>query len=106
MLSKFFARFQFVPFWRLTYWGFTPITNHLFHGVGWNFYGKSCDEFHNATTYLIVPLLGMLTVFHGDNDVLHVMSWNGVEPGDGVFDPLTCRFCAEEWQEVYEEMFD
>lgn len=104
MLSKFFARFQFIPFWRLTYWGFTPITNHLCHDTGWDFYGKSADEFHNPTTYSVVPLVGMFTVFHDTNTVEHVSGWIGLDP-QGKWFP-ECPFCVAEWNEVYNSTFD
>ncbi len=80
-------RFQFTPFWRMTSWGFVSKPWRL---------QKGCDEYHNKSRFLIVPLFGGFVLFDKNYDTIqpeHLFSyidgaWNGVDvPG--------CSICAE-----------
>jgi len=46
-------RVRFTPFWRLTRWGFVRPLGSL----------RACDEFHNRSVYVVVPVVGELVLF-------------------------------------------
>lgn len=85
-------RLQFIPFWKLTRWGFMLGTMfgrplRLNHG---------CDEYHNTSRWIIVPGIGEFVYFHKDGfqrteEHLH---GRGPEGTYGYIDP-ECSICTE-----------
>ena len=53
-------RLQYRPPWKLTRWGFLP--EYLFR------LNRGCDEWHNQSRFVVIPLLGELVVFVGPFD--------------------------------------
>lgn len=88
-------RFRFVPFWRVTRWGF--IFENWRHRVARPLWiERGCDEFHNLSRYLIVPLVGEFVLFDRGYNVDQAEHLSAYSNGEwfGV-DVPGCRLCAE-----------
>ena len=60
-----YDRFQYIPFWKLTQWGFVGFTNLA---KGWWSHGPihlGSDEWRNPSIVIVLPVLGMFVFFYG-----------------------------------------
>ncbi len=86
-------RFRFIPFWRLTDWGC-----HLsFMGGPILWPNKACDEYHNPSRFVIVPLVGEFVLFakgYNTDQPEHLYAYN---PQDGWLgaDVVGCHICTD-----------
>ncbi len=87
-------RFHWIGPWATTRWGFLSQTMWPRRG---------CDEYHNKSIYLIVPLLGEFCVFYERdlNDTIHLYGMIGDEPQGPIFPD--CDICVEMLQEFEED---
>lgn len=93
--------FQFIPFWKITDWGCH--LSFMFGPILWP--NKGCDEHHNKSRSVLIPLVGEFIFFklkYDRSELEHVYGYNGsTKEISGAIVP-DCDIC----QEVVEDFFN
>lgn len=87
------GRFQFNPFWNLTQWGF--LKEYLLR------INMGCDEWHNESRFIIIPLVGEFVLFKKGYDTsgeVHLHAWSYDRGWEGREVP-GCEICTEIMQD-------